>query len=124
MPGDGGRRALGIAGEEAAARWVERRGGRILARNARTPHGELDVVWTDGETLVFTEVRTRATDAFGDPGETVGPAKRLRLRRAALWWMSRSPEHRDAPARFDVASILWRPGAAHPEVEVIEHAFE
>ena len=57
--------ALGESGEEQACRELRRRGYAILARRYRTRHGEIDIVARDGEVLVFVEVKTRSTEAFG-----------------------------------------------------------
>ncbi len=114
----GARRALGAAGEAAVATWYAARGYQVLARNWRCPTGELDLVVRNRRTLVFCEVKTRSSTAFGAPVEAVTPAKQARLRRLAGCWL----ESGDRPAgtseiRFDVASVLAG------EIEVIEGAF-
>lgn len=112
-----GRQALGASGEAAAAAWYEARGYRVLHRNWRCPDGELDLVLvsTDG-TVVFCEVKTRSSAAFGVPAEAVTRTKQLKLRRLAIRWLAAS----DRPAhalRFDVAAVLAG------DVEIIEAAF-
>lgn len=112
------RRALGAEGEAAVAAWYLQKGYAVLARNWRCPSGELDLVVRKGRTLVFCEVKTRSSAAFGAPVEAVTPAKQARLRRLAGCWL----ESAGRPAsvsdlRFDVASVL----AGH--IEVIEGAF-
>ena len=115
------RRALGQAGEDRAAAWYVERGHEVLDRNWRCRDGELDLVTRLGRTVVFCEVKTRSTDAFGVPAEAVGRAKQLRLRRLALQWLAaRGPATgvgAAAELRFDVASVI---GDA---VEVYESAF-
>ena len=110
------RRALGAHGEGRAARWYEARGYTVLDRNWRCREGELDLVLARGRTVVFCEVKTRSSDAFGSPAEAVTRTKQLRLRRLAMRWLD---EHEVAPSnvRFDVAGVV---GDA---VEVIEAAF-
>lgn len=99
------RRRLGIAGEAKAAAWYEAAGYRILERNWRCAEGEIDIVCRAGTTVVFCEVKTRSTSAFGLPVEAVTAAKRRRVRRAALRWLrERRPGCRRV--RFDVASVL------------------
>ncbi|PSK95663.1 uncharacterized protein UPF0102 [Murinocardiopsis flavida] len=78
--------ALGQWGEDAAAAYLKREGMRILARNWRCRHGELDIVASHGGVLVAVEVKTRSSGRFGSPLEAVGPEKRARLRRLALAW--------------------------------------
>jgi putative endonuclease len=111
------RRARGAAGEERAAAWYEASGYRVLARNWRCREGELDVVVTDGRCVVFCEVKSRSSAAFGLPAEAVTRAKRERLRRLAASWLEATGT-RPREVRFDVAAILG------DELEIIEDAFD
>ena len=118
--------ALGRRAERRAARYLQRRGLRVLARNLRTPAGEIDLVCEDPGTacLIFVEVRcvasrggpTRAVDA-------VTPAKARQVGRAATSWLSGRAARRlgacDRPIRFDVVGVDARSGA----LEHIEDAF-
>ena len=98
------RRNLGIAGEAKVVAWYEAAGYTILDRNWRCAGGEIDIVCRAGSTVVFCEVKTRTTTAFGAPVEAVTPAKRRRVRRAAARWLrERRPACRNV--RFDVASV-------------------
>ena len=114
------RRVLGAAGEAAVAAWYEAAGYEVLARNWRCPTGELDLVLARGETLVFCEVKTRRSDAFGTPVEAVTTQKQRRLRALAMRWLAESTPRRRA-LRFDVASV--RAAGATLAVEVVEGAF-
>lgn len=116
------RRALGDAGEDAVARWYTEAGYRLLDRNWRCREGELDVVVARGQVLVFCEVKTRRTTAFGSPAEAVTVAKQRRLRTLAMRWLDEHPEARARTMRFDVASVLALRDAA-PVIDVIEGAF-
>ena len=62
---------IGRQGEEAAAVFLERAGYDILARNFRTPRGEIDIVASKGRMLAFVEVKTRRTQRFGRPAAAV-----------------------------------------------------
>lgn len=100
--------AVGRYGEQLAAETLRAAGLEILARNWRCSAGELDIVARDGAVLVFVEVKTRSSLAFGDPGEAVHAAKAAQLRRLALCWLA---EHRErapfaAELRFDVVSVV------------------
>ena len=97
--------ALGESGEEQACRELRRRGYAILARRYRTRHGEIDIVARDGEVLVFVEVKTRSTEAFGSPLEAVTRAKRRKVTRMAADYVGRSRLSRVA-CRFDVVGVL------------------
>lgn len=110
------RRQLGADGEAQAARWYEARGYEVLARNWRCRDGELDLVVTKGRVMVFVEVKTRRTAAFGLPAEAVTGVKQARLRRLAVRYLQETGPHR-GELRFDVVSILAG------RLDVIEAAF-
>jgi putative endonuclease len=99
---------LGRFGEDTAAAHLERAGLVLLERNWRCREGEIDIVAVDGGVLVFCEVKTRSTAAFGTPAEAVSPTKLLRLRRLAARWLCEHPGGW-ADLRFDVVSVLRTP---------------
>ncbi|GAA3355609.1 MULTISPECIES: YraN family protein [Saccharopolyspora] len=103
-----GTHALGRAGERLAAEHLERLGVSVLARNWRTARGELDIIGTDGDLVVFCEVKTRSGIDYGAPLNAIGPNKIRRLRELARAWLA---ERRlvGCRVRFDVISILWPP---------------
>ena len=68
----GARQALGAEGESMAARWYEANGYEVLDRNWRCREGELDLVVRRQRTIVFCEVKTRTTAAFGAPARGLG----------------------------------------------------
>src|SRR3954467_9783305 len=96
------RRNRGALGELIAAEHLQHRGYRIVARNARTRHGELDLVAANDRALVFCEVKTRVaggmTGPAGPPG-AIGPAKGPRLRALACEWLATTANR---PSRDDV----------------------
>lgn len=110
------RRQRGISGEEVAAAWYASQGYEVLARNWRCRTGELDLVLRKGPEVVFCEVKSRATAAFGAPIEAVTHDKRQRIRHLAARWIEES-KYRPVQIRFDVAAILG------DELEVHEGAF-
>jgi len=120
------RQSMGRQAEELVARRLLASGWQIVERNARTRHGELDLVAREGRTLVFVEVKAgRRGIAFGPerPVLAVDHRKQHRIRRLAATWLA---EHRDAPyctsIRFDVVGVTYdrrRP----VEVEHIRDAF-
>lgn len=99
------RLSLGRQGEEAAARYLQSQGLKILARNLRTPLGEIDLVASHRRNLVFVEVKTRRGMAFGSPAEAVGPRKQRQIVRAAKWYLNDNP-HQGLQPRFDVIAII------------------
>lgn len=98
-------RDLGMRGEEAAVRYLERRGYDILERNWKCFAGEADIIACDERALVFVEVKTRSGIERGFPAEAVGPEKRDRYEKIALAYLS-DHAYVDTPIRFDVVSIV------------------
>ena len=89
----------GARAEELCAELLRKAGLRVLARNWRCRHGEIDLVAEEGRTLVFAEVRYRRDQRYGGAAESVTAAKRARLVAAARLYLARRP---DAECRFDV----------------------
>ena len=115
------RLTLGRQGEEAAARYLQHQGMKIIERNLRTPVGEIDLVVKSKGILAFVEVKTRRGTAFGSPAEAVGPRKQRQIVQTAKWYLSGSP-HKKLQPRFDVIAII-----VHGDDFQIEHiadAFE
>ena len=99
------RHALGRCGEQRAARFLERSGLRVIERRFRLRCGEIDLIALDRDTVVFVEVKTRRGRGFGAPAESVTAAKRRRMARTALAFLSRRGWH-ERPCRFDVVEVL------------------
>jgi putative endonuclease len=115
------RRRLGIAGEDAVAQWYEAAGYDVLDRNWRCRDGELDLIVRGGDTLVFCEVKTRASTRFGAPVEAVTATKQRRLRMLAVRWLAEHDTRRRT-LRFDVASVTRGPDG-QLVVDVLEGVF-
>jgi putative endonuclease len=122
------RQKLGRRAEALVAGRLERAGWRILARNARTATGELDLVALDGSTLVFVEVkagRLGATVGPERPALAVGRRKQLQVRRLAREWLASADGPRPPWVdgyRFDVVGVSYD-GSRAAEVEHIRDAF-
>jgi putative endonuclease len=105
--------AVGRFGEQVAADHLEAAGLVVLARNWRCREGELDIVARDGCELVFVEVKTRSSLAFGLPAEAVDRAKSQRIRQLALRWIMAAREEGEqvfwSAVRFDVVSVVRAP---------------
>ncbi len=114
---------VGALGEELAAQYLRARGYKILVRNYRCSLGEIDLVARHRDTLVFVEVKTRRSEAAGDPAESVTPRKRAQIERCALYYLKRYGMP-DVPCRFDVVSVRFRSeDAAFSGVELLTDAF-
>jgi len=113
------RQTLGKWGEALAKEYLVWRGYELLERNARTPYGELDLVMRQGEGIVFVEVKTRASSAYGLPEESVTSRKQEHLLKAAHHYLQAHPDL-DGDWRVDVIAIRRMRGAA-PEVVHFEN---
>ncbi len=113
--------AHGRRGEDLAHRFLRRHGLTVVARNfhQRAGRGELDIVAWEGPTLVFVEVKTRASADFGSPGRAVGSDKEKDLRRAANEYLRRRGPAEEL-TRFDLVNIIL---GDPPEIEWIKDAF-
>ena len=109
-------------GEAVAGRYLAERGLRILGCNYATPLGEIDVVALDGETLVFVEVKTRASAAGATPEEAVTASKRRKLTQLALAFMKQHGQM-NRRCRFDVVAVTWPEAADTPHITHYPHAF-
>jgi putative endonuclease len=113
--------AVGRYGEQVAVDYLVAQGMQLLDRNWRCANGEIDAILREGDALVFVEVKTRRSNAFGTPAEAVGWAKQARLRRLAAIWLAQSTA-RAPEVRFDLVSVLpQRSGSAG--VEHVRGAF-
>ncbi len=115
MSGSPRNNSLGSFGERVAAQRLVEQGMVLVERNWRCELGEVDLVLRDGDVLVFCEVKTRSSAAYGHPLEAVTPAKGARLRRLAARWLE---EHEVRPrhVRIDLVGVLLAErGAAEVE---------
>jgi putative endonuclease len=106
----------GARAEDLCAELLRSYGLRIIERNWRCRHGEIDLIAEERGTLVFAEVRMRSGESFGGAAESVTGAKQARLLAAAKLYLTRRP---DAPCRFDVFLV----GAVDSRIEWIRNAF-
>jgi putative endonuclease len=118
----GAGKSLGQRGEDAAARYLKRHGLRILERGHDSPLGELDIIAVDGRTIVFVEVKTRASNDAGHPTEAIDAVKQRRMTQAALAYLKANRLLQSA-ARFDVVAVTWPAGSHQPLIEHYRNAF-
>ena len=112
----------GAHGEKLACRFLRRKGYKILYCNFKgRSGGEIDVVCRDQDTLVFVEVKTRASEDFGRPVAAVDRQKQKRISRGGLNWL-RMLDNPDILFRFDVVEVIIAENAS-PRFELIKNAF-
>ena len=114
----------GKYGELEAARYLQKQGYKLYDVNYRCRFGEIDLICTKGQYLVFVEVKTRTNLQMGLPREYVTGAKQRRIKKTALFYLA--AHDLDCPARFDVAEVYAeKPGDKNGvRIEYLEDAFQ
>jgi putative endonuclease len=115
------RRALGKKGEAAARAFLERHGVKILAANYTCVAGEIDLIGREREAILFIEVKTRTSEAFGPPQLAVHQRKQRQIVRTAQWFLAerRMPE---VACRFDVLAVTFMRDEL-PRIQWVRDAF-
>lgn len=131
------RQTLGTRGEELAANYLQEHGYTILSRNVRTSYGEIDLIASraepdspdhsrktedDSPVIVFIEVKTRWSLAYGQPEESVTPRKQAHLLASIQAYMQSHPELPQT-WRVDVIAVQWEQGSAEQQITHFENAF-
>jgi putative endonuclease len=114
------RRIQGKAGEDLAARFLERNGLKIIERNYRFERGEIDLIAEEGDEIVFVEVKARHSTVYGSPEDAVTEEKQEQVHTVAEGYLF---EHNidNRPCRFDVVAIEFKNDKA--EIRHIRDAF-
>jgi len=98
---------VGNAGEDLACRYLEKNGYKILERNKHySRFCEIDIIAQYKKTIVFVEVKTRRTDAFGTPQEAITKTKYENIKKGVQFYLS---ENKIKDFRIDVISITLKP---------------
>lgn len=97
-------RSKGASGEEIAAKYLIKKGFKILEKNYNTRLGEIDIIALDKKTVVFIEVKTATQKGFGDPINWVPPRKQVRIIRTSQVYM-KNHGTTETLMRFDVVAI-------------------
>jgi len=112
---------LGAWGEDQAVLYLKREGLKIVERNFMTPVGEVDIISRTKKELIFIEVKTRRSNAYGSPAEAVGLRKQRQIIRAAQWYLANCKS--SLQPRFDVVAVM--PNAeGHALIEHLPAAFD
>jgi len=109
---------IGQWGEEIAAEYLTQKGYEIVARNVRTPYGEIDIVARHNNLTILVEVKTRTSNSMGLPEDSITPRKRRHMIFAAEYYAA---EHEIDHWQIDVISIEGKPGTK-PTITCFENA--
>ena len=117
------RQTIGRLGEDMVCRYLEGLGHRILERNWRSGHLEIDIITVDPEGIHFVEVKARRKNIQAPPQENVGRTKQKRITAAALRYLNSQNGfvHKDLECFFDVAAVTFEGEAA--DIEWIPNAY-
>ena len=114
----GHNQKIGSWGESATAKYLEEHGYKVLARNVRTPYGEIDIIAQKDGLIIFVEVKARTSRSLGPPEISVTPRKQEHMVAAAEHYAS---EHEIDHWQIDVIAVEGRPGK-QPEFTHFENA--
>ena len=111
----------GAVGERAAKKHLKKSGLKFLTANFRSRRGEIDLIFRDGDCLVFVEVKTRSREDWGRPAAAVDARKRKLISQCAFDYLRllRNPEIK---IRFDIVEVLLEEGAVR-EVRHLPNTF-
>lgn len=107
--------------ESLASNYLTKKGMVPVERNFHSRRGEIDLIMTAGEYLVFIEVRHRRHPAYGSSAETVDARKQARISACARYYLQQHPAAAELPCRFDVIAISG--SLEHPQIDWIVDAF-
>jgi len=111
----------GKIGEDIAVKFLSRKGYKILKRNYRYGHGEIDIIAMDKDVLIFVEVRMKLSDKFGSPEDSITIKKREQLKKIANAFIQMNDVN-FSECRFDVIGITFKDGKFN--INHIENAFQ
>jgi putative endonuclease len=112
---------IGQKGEYIAARFLKKKGYKIITKNYHTKLGEIDIIAKDKDTIAFIEVKTRTSEKRGNPKSAVTLKKQQTISKVALHYLKETHQS-EAKARFDVVAI--QSSANNDAIELIKNAFE
>jgi putative endonuclease len=111
----------GLLGEQAAKKFLKQQGLKFLAANFRSSRGEMDLIFRDGDCLVFAEVKTRSSEEWTRPAAAVDAERRRRLSHCALDYL-RLLKNPAVKFRFDIVEVLLADGAVR-EIRHLPNTF-
>jgi putative endonuclease len=113
----------GAVYEQGAVDLLEAAGLRVLERNFRCKLGEIDIICSRGQQLVFVEVRYRRNPRYASPAASVTAQKQRRLLRTAQWYLQQQGWSNTRPCRFDVVAITPSQSGREDEIQWLQNAF-
>lgn len=115
---------FGMQGEDIACKFIESHGGRIIERNFRFKGGEIDVIYKDGDYIVFGEIKYRSSSTFGMAEEAVGYRKQRTISRGCDFYLTKNNLDQFTPVRFDVIALNADKEQGSVKVHYVKNAFD
>lgn len=109
-------KVLGVSGETLACNYLKKKGYKLIERNYKNKIGEIDIIASKKNMIVFVEVKTRETTMFGNPSEAVDYHKQNKIRKVSKRFLQEN-KLTDVPCRFDVIEVVG------DKINHIENAF-
>jgi len=113
----------GKKGEEIAIGYLEKHGYEIIAKNHKTKYGEIDIIGKDKDYFCFIEVRSKNSELYGLPEDSIDRRKQHKIEKAALYYIQQH-ELESCNARFDVLCIGDMDTDGGAKINLIQNAFE
>ena len=118
------KHVFGMQGEDIACKFIESHGGRIIERNFRFKGGEIDVIYKDGDYIVFGEIKYRSSSTFGMAEEAVGYRKQRTISRGCDFYLVKNQLDEFTKVRFDVIALNIDEGQNTVKVHYVKNAFD
>ncbi len=117
------KKELGDYGEKKAKQYLKAKGLKFIQSNYKYFKKEIDLIFCDkkNKIIIFVEVKTRNSKAFGEPEEAINRKKQINIRQAAEGYLKNNPEFDDFDIRYDSVSVFM--GNDEAEINHIENAF-
>ena len=101
------RKELGGVGEKEVCKFLEKKGYFVISKNFSCKFGEIDIIATDKNELVFIEVKTRCSKKYGEARDAVNTYKKKHIKKAATFYISKN-RLENKFIRFDVIEVYLR----------------
>lgn len=111
---------FGRKGEREAERFFKKQGFKFIARNYRTPYGEIDLIFESRDEIVFIEVKTRSSNFLGNPEDAITPQKIQHIKKSALHFIAKNNTTKNP--RFDAIAIIFQDD--QPEIKHFEYILD
>lgn len=123
MPVNRNKKTTGSKGEDIAAGYLAKNRYKIIERNFTSKTGEIDIIAKDKKTLCFIEVKTRRSESFGPPYESVTRRKIRKITKVAMGYISQN-KIKNVDMRFDVLSVVLDDQRNEYDIELFKGAFD